>query len=320
MTTATPIYVESHINCSIDDVWRHTQTPAVHERWDVRFSKIDYLEADPDSDADEPQRFVYATAVAPGISVDGRGETLGERHRSDGTAYSGLKFWSDRRLSLIQSGSGYWRYVPDPDGGVRFLTRYDYRVRWGAFGRCIDRYAFRPLFGWATAWSFDRLRLWIERGVSPERSRDQTIAHAVAVVTVAFVWIYQGLVPKVLFPHSGELEMVEATQLAIPNIRLFVGVLGVCEILFGIAVLRWWRQRWPFILTMLGMPLLLIGALLGDPIGLQRPFNPVTLNIAMCALAGMALLTRNDLPSGETPLRRAPHADRPQRSKKEIAA
>ncbi len=47
----------------------------------------------------------------------------------------------------------------------------DYRPRWGALGALADRLLFRPLMGWATAWSFDRLRLWLERGVTPERAR-----------------------------------------------------------------------------------------------------------------------------------------------------
>ena len=72
--------------------------------------------------------------------------------------------------SLIRSGSGYWRYEPT-SGGVRFLTRYDYETRWGALGALVDRVLFRPLLGWATAWSFDRLRIWLEEGVEPERSR-----------------------------------------------------------------------------------------------------------------------------------------------------
>ncbi|WP_147944595.1 hypothetical protein [Microbispora sp. CSR-4] len=35
---------------------------------------------------------------------------------------------------------------------------------------------FRPLIGWATAWSFDRLRLWLETGQTPERSLWQALA------------------------------------------------------------------------------------------------------------------------------------------------
>ena len=80
-------------------------------------------------------------------------------------------------MSLIREGSGYWRYVPTGDG-IRFLTWYDYRTRFGPFGRVIDRLIFRPLMGWATAWSFDRLRLWIERGIDPALSMQRSLAHA----------------------------------------------------------------------------------------------------------------------------------------------
>ena len=76
------------------------------------------------------------------------------------------------RRSLIAAGHGYWRYVPGPHG-VRFLTGYTYTPRWGAAGRLIDL-VFRPLFGWATAWSFDRLRLWLEHGVTPQQALRNT--------------------------------------------------------------------------------------------------------------------------------------------------
>ncbi len=100
----------------------------------------------------------------------GTGESVGEREGETGARTSALRFWSDDPRSLIRSGSGYWRYVPTGDG-IRFLTRYDYEPRFGAAGRVFDRLAFRPLLGWATAWSFDRLRLWLEEGIEPERSR-----------------------------------------------------------------------------------------------------------------------------------------------------
>jgi hypothetical protein len=77
-----------------------------------------------------------------------------------------LRFASADPLSLISAGAGFWRYTPVP-GGVRFVTGFDYGTRWGRFGRRADR-VFRPVFGWMTAWSFDRLRLWLETGTPPE--------------------------------------------------------------------------------------------------------------------------------------------------------
>jgi hypothetical protein len=61
---------------------------------------------------------------------------------------------------------------------------------------------FRPLPGWATAWSFDRLRRWLEHGLEPEAALRQAAAHAVARSALGLVWIYQGLVPKLLAPED----------------------------------------------------------------------------------------------------------------------
>ena len=154
------------MRCDLDDLWRHSQDPALHARWDLRFSRIAYLPRGAD---DEPQRFTYERSLLPGLAVRGWGETRGERVRDDGNSASALAFGSEQRRSLIREGSGYWRYEPLP-GGVRFLTRYDYEPRWGAVGRTVDRLVFRRLIAWATAWSFDRLRLWLEEGVTPERA------------------------------------------------------------------------------------------------------------------------------------------------------
>jgi hypothetical protein len=159
------IYVEILIRAPMDVLWTHTQVPELHERWDVRFSRIHYL---PKSHEREPQRFHYSTRLAFGFEVTGEGETLGQQHSMDGSRSSSLKFWSAAPLSIIREGSGYWKYIPTADG-IRFLTWYDYRTRFGRAGAVLDRLLFRPLIGWATAWSFDRLRLWLEEGVDPSR-------------------------------------------------------------------------------------------------------------------------------------------------------
>ena len=150
------IYVEIFIRGSMDELWRKTQEPAVHQRWDLRFSEIKYLPRE----EGEPQEFLYSTRIGAGLRIEGAGESTGERDDATGKRTSALKFWSDDPKSLIKEGSGYWQYVPG-EGGVRFLTLYDYQARFGTLGKLADL-VFRPLIGWATAWSFDRLRLWIE--------------------------------------------------------------------------------------------------------------------------------------------------------------
>lgn len=164
-----PLYVETLVRADLDALWRASQDPSQHQRWDARFTRITYRYS---------RTFDYATRVLPGLTVAGVGFSAGERHRPDGTCTSALRFASDDPRSLIRLGSGYWRYLPGPDG-VRFLTGYDYQVRWGLAGRAADL-VFRPLFGWATAWSFDRLRIWLEHGVPPERARRNALSEVAA--------------------------------------------------------------------------------------------------------------------------------------------
>ncbi|MEV1144690.1 SRPBCC family protein [Micromonospora sp. NPDC049799] len=179
------IYVETRVDAPVEHVWRATQDPGAHRRWDARFGRIDPV---PGS---TPARFRYATTVVPGVSVGGWGVHVGERSRPDGTRTSALRFGSDDPRSLIAVGSGYWRYVPGP-AGVRFLTGYTYTPRWGPLGRLVDL-AFRPAFGWATAWSFDRLRLWLEHGVPPERARRNAVREvAVRLLGVVSVGLLAG--------------------------------------------------------------------------------------------------------------------------------
>ena len=95
------IYVEILIRAPMDALWAHTQTPVLHERWDLRFSRIDYLPRALDT---EPQRFRYTTRIAFGFEVSGEGETSGQRDLTDGSRSSALRFGSDEAFSIIREG------------------------------------------------------------------------------------------------------------------------------------------------------------------------------------------------------------------------
>ncbi|MCX4388644.1 SRPBCC family protein [Micromonospora peucetia] len=199
------VYVETLIDAPMEQVWWATQDPTTHPRWDARFSSIDPV---PDS---TPARFSYATRVLPAVRIGGYGVHAGERTRPDGTRTSALRFGSDDPRSLIASGSGYWRYVPGP-AGVRFLTGYTYAPRWGPLGRLADL-AFRPVFGWATAWSFDRLRLWLEQGVPPERALGNA-AREVALRTLAVAGVGALAARVTDSTLAGALAVLAATVVA----------------------------------------------------------------------------------------------------------
>ncbi|GIP40231.1 membrane protein [Paenibacillus sp. J31TS4] len=302
MTKTNPIYVERLINAPLDALWTYTQTPELHQQWDLRFSEITYL---PKSGEEQPQRFLYKTRIGFGLAIAGEGETVGTKEK-DGVLTSSLKFSSAQPISLIEKGAGYWRYVPT-EGGIRFLTRYDYKTRFGPLGSWIDRVLFRPVMGWATAWSFDCLRLWLEAGVPPRLSIRRSLIELLLTVSLFAIWVYQGLVPKLLVPDSGEMEMLGAVPGFAGYERPLLTLLGLGEIAFGLLFLLL-RGRARKRLHQTNLILLFILALsaAAHPAAYVAPFNPVTLNLAMIALSVISLLNAEELPSAANCRRRPP--------------
>lgn len=295
------IYVEILIRAPLEAVWTHTQLPELHQRWDLRFTRIEYL---PRPNPEIPQLFRYSTRIGFGLEIAGEGESVGQRELPDGSHTSALTFSSSDPRSLILKGSGYWKYNPTTDG-VRFLTGYDYQPRYGAVGRVLDFLVFRPLMGWATAWSFDRLRIWLERKIEPEVALRHALTHAIARLALAFVFIYQGSVPKLLAHDADELSMLSSMGVPPHLLSVAVSLFGVAEILLGVCLLAFWRSRWPLVATLALMALATLTVIFIAPGYLSAAFNPISLNVAVGTIALIDLLTDTEtIPSASQCLRK----------------
>jgi DoxX-like family len=295
------IYVEILIRSGMDDLWEKTQDPKLHQRWDLRFSEIDYLPRKPG----EAQKFLYKTRIGGGLRIEGAGESMGERDDASGQRTSALKFWSDDPKSLIRIGSGYWKYIPG-NNGVRFITWYNYRTRFGLIGQIVDKLFFRPLLGWATAWSFDRLRLWIEKGVLPEVSRDRTFVYTLSRLTVAFVWLYHGLIPKLIYRNPDELSMLRDAGIPDSHLPAVMSSLGIIEVCLSLVLVVFWNSRWPLWFTLVAMVSAVLAVGITSPGFLTAAFNPMTLNLAVAVLAVVGLLTGTGLPAASNCHRKSP--------------
>jgi uncharacterized membrane protein YphA (DoxX/SURF4 family) len=291
------VTADTVVRCDPAALWELTQTPAQHVRWDARFTDIQYL---PKAPAENVQRFRYATRLGFGLNVEGWGETVGENNGSG----SALRFGSDDPRSLIREGAGCWTYRSVGDDGAageaqtatRFATAFDYRVRYGPLGRVLDRLAFRPLMQWATRWSFDRLRLWVERGLEPETALRLWLAKVVARTALALVWIYEGLVPKLLFTTQAEIELVARSHLYWPTPRATLFALAVGEILGGIWLLTGRGER---AASVISLALLVgIGTLCAvlEPGLLHHPFGGISKNLGLIACALVVLLLSGAAP------------------------
>lgn len=294
-----PIYVERLIAAPMEMLWNATQKPDAHEQWDLRFTEIRYL---PRRTETEPQRFLYATRIGFGLRIAGEGESVGNAERN-GDRTSALRFWSDDPKSLIRKGSGYWRYAPT-DAGIRFITQYDYETRFGLAGRGLDL-VFRPLLGWATAWSFDRLRLWLERGSEPDATLDRSLVHWIGRATLALIWLYHGIVPK-LFAPAGEFDL--AMRIGIPASLVPAAVLAAAagEIALGLGMLLVRDARRLLMLSSalaIGLAVM-TSARMAELV--VAPFQPVTLAVAMVGLAAVAFRAARELPRARNCLREPP--------------
>jgi hypothetical protein len=61
------IYVEILIHGDIKEVWKHTQRPELHQLWDLRFTKIQYL---PRASEAEPQRSCLSENILTHADID----------------------------------------------------------------------------------------------------------------------------------------------------------------------------------------------------------------------------------------------------------
>lgn len=106
---------------------------------------------------------------------------------------------------------------------------------------------------------------------------------------IAFIWVYQGVVPKLLGPHVDELRMNMSLGLTEVQAHTLSYVGGGLEIGLGFLVLIFYRSRWPYITTIAALLGLFAFTLVFVPEFVISAFNSTTVNLAVCALAVIAL-------------------------------
>ncbi|BBH20651.1 membrane protein [Paenibacillus baekrokdamisoli] len=287
-----PIYVEIDMMTDLEKLWTYTQTPKLHEQWDLRFSEITYL---PREKGDDDQHFLYRTRIGFGLAIAGTGVSKATNPSSKEERTSTLSFGSEQAISLISKGGGYWKYRTNGDM-VTFVTQYNYQTRFGLLGRWLDRLLFRPLFGYATAWSFDMLRIWLEKSIPPIVSLQRAVIHYFSVGMLTLLWLFEGIVPKLLYPQAGELAIVQQTGWFAGWEGQVLQLLGYGEIIFGLTAALLHRRKELYGLQIILLFALTMAAFIRNPELLLAPFNPLTLSVPMIGFCLLAGWSSRDLP------------------------
>lgn len=103
------------------------------------------------------------------------------------------------------------------------------------------------------------------------------------------MWIYQGLVPKLLLRSPSELQIWQFMGFDLASAQIWVMLSGVTEILFGCVFLMWRKVVLLHQLNILGLGTLLLLVIVVDPLQLTNAFNPVIMNVAMMVLSIVAI-------------------------------
>lgn len=115
-------------------------------------------------------------------------------------------------------------------------------------------------------------------------SKQLTAVHAVARVTLALVFLWHGLVPKLLFKHPDELELMRDAGLSAAGAARAMMVIGVAEVVYAIVLLLAWRVRALLLAATVAMVVITPGIVFGSPRFTPAAFTPVTLNLCVAVL------------------------------------
>ena len=108
-------------------------------------------------------------------------------------------------------------------------------------------------------------------------------------LTLAILWIYQGLVPKILFHAVDEQRLWELQGIGEIRMLFLIQISGYIEIIFGILFIIFKQSKLLHYLNILGMIALSLLILVSDLRYFQQAFNPFVMNVAMAMLSLIAL-------------------------------
>jgi uncharacterized membrane protein YphA (DoxX/SURF4 family) len=121
-------------------------------------------------------------------------------------------------------------------------------------------------------------------------------SYALSRIAIAFIWLYHGLVPKLIFCDPTEVALVELGPV-IHTAETTVLIAGAFEVVAGLLVIILWQHRWPAILSAILFAALMIGGVAMSPEVAVQAFNPVTLSGSAILFSLINLNERKNLES-----------------------
>ena len=121
--------------------------------------------------------------------------------------------------------------------------------------------------------------------------------HAVRIscrVALGLVWLYEGIVPKLFFIRSDQIELVQRSGLYFGTPQGFLQCLGVAQAAFALWLLAGYGERLAVAIATFGMCVLIFLVAGNNPAMLTDPYG---------ALVKISASSPAPLPSGSSTLR-----------------
>lgn len=96
-------------------------------------------------------------------------------------------------------------------------------------------------------------------------------------LAIGLIWLYHGLVPKLIFRSATELELIQHGPV-VGSAETTLLLAGIGEVVLGLCVFVFWKQAWPALVSIAAFALLLVAAMVIAPETATHAFNPVTLS------------------------------------------
>jgi hypothetical protein len=119
--------------------------------------------------------------------------------------------------------------------------------------------------------------------------KEENFILKIANVVIAATWIYHGIIPKLMFMETGELDLIHSSAL-FPGIEEpMVYLIGIAETLFGLSFIMFHRKRILHFLNIIALVFLAVMGYILDPYLFLQPFNPFTTSLGPIGLSLISL-------------------------------
>ena len=106
-----------------------------------------------------------------------------------------------------------------------------------------------------------------------------------ARVALGLVWLYEGLVPKILFLRGDEIDLVQKSGLVWGSPEWTLFVLGIAQMAVGFWLIIGWSERLAATVATVWMFVLILLVAVGNPGMLTDPYGALIKDLCLIACA-----------------------------------